>query len=175
MSEIKSKIVNSENPIEHWSDISNVQGKIVMDLGCGWLFQEHESTPEYFINRGAELLIGVEAACGEVQKLKELFPTHTFVCKTILSTDDLIQLFTEYKPQVIKMDIEGYESVIENMDASHWESIEEIGVEYHNPTCKSILETKLVQFGFEITNLNQFGWFCTDTNIMGILHAKRKI
>jgi hypothetical protein len=43
---MKTKIVNSENPIEHWSDISDVQDKIVMDLGCGWLFQPFQSTPE---------------------------------------------------------------------------------------------------------------------------------
>lgn len=174
MSNMKTKIVNSEDPIEHWSDIHNVEGKIVMDLGCGWLFQSHQSTPEYFINRGAKHLIGVDASCGETQKLTELYPSHTFICKTILSTDDLIELFTEHKPEVIKMDIEGYESMIENMEPIHWDSVKEIGVEYHNPTCKSILETKLTEFGFEITNMNGFGWFVTDTNIMGIMHARRK-
>ena len=172
---MKSKIVNSENPIEHWSDIENVKGKVVMDLGCGWLFQEHESTPEYFLNRGAKHLIGIEAACGEIHKLKELYPQHTFVCKTITSADDLIQLFAQYSPEVIKMDIEGYESVIDNMSIDDWKSVEEIGVEYHNPTCKSILETKLIEFGFQITAINGFGWFITDTNIMGIMHAKRKL
>jgi len=170
---MKTKIVNSENPLEHWSDIENVEGKIVMDLGCGWLFQPFESTPEYFLKRGAKQLIGVEADGGEVAKLNNLYPEQTFICKTILTSNDLIELFTEYKPQVIKMDIEGYESVIDEMNNEHWASVEEIGVEYHNPTCKSILENKLVEFGFEITNINQFGWFCTDTNIMGILHAKR--
>lgn len=172
---MKRKVVNSENPIEHWSDIENVEGKIVMDLGCGWLFQEHESTPEYFINRGATHLIGVEASCGEIDKLKTLYPEQTFICKTITSADDLVELFTTYSPQVIKMDIEGYESVIDNMSSEDWKSIEEIGVEYHNPTCKLILENKLVEFGFEITSINQFGWYVTDTNIMGILHAKRII
>jgi hypothetical protein len=172
---IETKIVHSENPKEHWSDIQNVEGKIVMDLGCGWLFQEHESTPEYFINRGAKHLIGVEAACGEIEKLEILYPTQTFICKTILTAEDLKELFNTYKPEVIKMDIEGYESVINEMSSEDWSSVEEIGVEYHNPTCKSILETKLVEFGFEITNINQFGWFVTDTNIMGILHAKRTI
>lgn len=172
---MKNKVVNSENPIEHWSDIEDVEGKIVMDLGCGWLFQQHESTPEYFINRGAKHLIGIEAACGEVEKLKEIYPQHTFICKTILSSDDLSELFKTYSPQVIKMDIEGYESVIDNMSSDDWKSVEEIGVEYHNPTCKEILERKLVEFGFEITALNGFGWFETDTNKMGILHAKKNI
>ena len=172
---MKTKVVHSENPIEHWSDISDVQDKIVMDLGCGWLFQPFQSTPEYFISRGAKSLIGVEADGGEVQKLKGLYPNHTFICKTILSETDLIELFETYRPEVIKMDIEGYESVIDRMTIEQWSSIEEIGVEYHNPTCKEILERKLTEFGFEITSINNFGWFCTDINQMGIMHAKRKL
>ena len=172
---MKTKVVNSENPIEHWSDITNIDNKIVMDLGCGWLFQPFQSTPEYFISRGAKLLIGVEADGGEVQKLQTLYPNHTFICKTILSETHLIELFWTYRPQVIKMDIEGYESVINKMTSEQWISVEEIGVEYHNPTCKEILERKLSEFGFEITNINTFGWFCTDVNIMGIMHAKRKL
>lgn len=172
---MNTKIVNSENPIEHWSDISDVQDKIVMDLGCGWLFQPFESTPEYFINRGAKSVIGVEADGGEVQKLKGLYPNHTFICKTVLSENDLIELFETYKPDVVKMDIEGYESVIDKMTSEQWNSIIEIGVEYHNPTCKAILEKKLVEFGFQITHINSFGWFVTDSNIMGIMHAKKPL
>jgi hypothetical protein len=174
MSNIVTKVVNSENPIEHWNDIQSVEDKVVMDFGCGWLFQQHESTPEYFINRGAKHLIGIEAACGEVEKLKELYPTHTFICKTIVSKDDIVELLKEYKPDTIKMDIEGYESVIEHITTEEFDCVKEIGVEYHNPECKHILETKLNEFGFEIFAINQFGWFCTDINIMGILHAKRK-
>ena len=51
--------------------------------------------------------------------------------------------------------------------------VEEIAVEYHNPECKKILTEKLTEFDFEIFALNQFGWFCTDIEQMGILHAKR--
>jgi hypothetical protein len=36
-----------------------------------------------------------------------------------------------------------------------------------------ILEEKLTELGFDIFATNQFGWFCTDINIMGIMHAKR--
>lgn len=61
------------------------------------------------------------------------------------------------------------------MNSEQWSSVEEIGVEYHNPTCKEILERKLTEFGFQITNINSFGWFVTDSNIMGIMHAKRKL
>lgn len=168
-----TKIVHSEDPQEHWSDIENVEGKIVLDLGCGWLFQPHESTPEYFINRGASIVIGVDAACEETNKLQQKYPEHIFICKTIITEQDMIDIFESYRPQIVKMDIEGYESVIDKMNQEHFESIEELAIEYHNPTCKSILDKKLPEFGYEITHVNQFGWFVTDTNIMGIMHAKK--
>ena len=168
-----TKIVESENPLEHWNDIKEVEGKVVLDLGCGWLFQPFESTPQYFINRGAKKIIGVDASCGEVEKLKETYPDHSFVCKTILEFNDLASLITEHKPQLIKMDIEGYEHHMKDMTLEQFESVDEIAVEYHNPSCKKILEDKLTEFGFEIFATNQFGWFCTDIEQMGIMHAKR--
>lgn len=168
-----SKVVNSENPLEHWSDITNVQDKVVLDLGCGWLFQDFQSTPEYFLSRGATKLIGVDVSCGEIEKLKEIYSNHEFVCKAIMTKEDMIELLETYRPQVVKMDIEGYESVLNTMTADHFASVEEIAIEYHNPECKEILERKLPEFGFNIFAINQFGWFVTDTNIMGIMHAKR--
>ena len=103
-----TKVVESENPLEHWNDIQNVEGKVVLDLCCGWLFQPFESTPQYFINRGAKKIIGVDASCGEIEKLNETFPDHTFICKTISNFDDLLGLITDHKPELIKMDIEGH-------------------------------------------------------------------
>jgi hypothetical protein len=169
-----TKIVNSENPTEHWSNIQNIQDKTVLDLGCGWLFQPHESTPEYFINRGANKVIGVDASCGEIEKLKQTYPNHTFICKTITSAENLIDLILEYNPSVIKMDIEGYESHMKYITPEQFSCVEEIAIEYHNPECKKILIEKLNEFSFEIFAINQFGWFCTDINQMGIMHAKRK-
>lgn len=173
MSQISKKVVHSEDPLEHWSDITNLQDKVVLDLGCGWLFQPFQSTPEYFLSRGASKIIGVDASCGEIQQLNEKYPHHQFICKTITKVEDLLELLS-HQPQVIKMDIEGYESLMNEITKEQFSSVEEIAVEYHNPTCKQILTTKLEEFGFEIFAINQFGWFCTDINQMGIMHAKLK-
>jgi hypothetical protein len=168
-----TKIIGSENPLEHWNDIENVEGKVVLDLGCGWLFQPFESTPQYFINRGAKKVIGVDASCGEIEKLNQTFPDHSFICKTILSFSDLVTLITDHKPQLIKMDIEGHEQHMIEITADQFQSVEEIAVEYHNPACKKILIDKLTELGFVIFANNKFGWFCTDINEMGLIHAKR--
>ena len=168
-----TKVVHSENPLEHWSDITDVTNKVVLDLGCGWLFQPFQSTPEYFISRGASRVVGIDASCGEIEKLTKTYPDHFFACKEIKKPEDLQILIGFCQPQVIKMDIEGYESVIDLMTAQDFSSVEEIAVEYHNPTCKRILLEKLPAFGFTVFAINQFGWFCLDINQMGILHAKK--
>lgn len=170
---VARKVVNSENPLEHWSDITNVQDKIVLDLGCGWLFLDFQSTPEYFLSRGASKIIGVDVSCSEIERLNQMYPDHRFVCRPIKVKEDLIEMLETYRPQVIKMDIEGFESILNDMTAEQFASVEEIAIEYHNPDCKEILERKLPEFGFNIFAINQFGWFVTDTNIMGIMHAKK--
>ena len=169
-----TKVVHSENPLEHWSDLKEIQNKVVLDLGCGWLFQPHESTPEYIINRGASKVIGVDVACGEIEQLKEKYPEHVFICKAITSVESLLELLLEYRPEVIKMDIEGHEAHIQYITPEQFSCVEEVAIEYHNPECKRILTEKLEEFDFEIFAINQFGWFCTDINQMGIMHAKRK-
>jgi len=170
-----SKIVHSENPLEHWSDIQNLQNKTVLDLGCGWLDQGFQNTPEYFLSRGASKIIGVDGTCAEVDRLKVLYPNHVFLCQLINTADDLRGLLLFYQPQVIKMDIEGYESVLKDMSAADFNGVEEMAIEYHNPECKQILEQKFQEFSFMVTACNQFGYYCTDPNIMGIIHAKRTV
>jgi hypothetical protein len=168
-----SKVVHSENPLEHWSDISDLQGKTVLDLGCGWIAQGFQSTPEYFLSRGASKVIGVDGTCTEIEELKKIYPEHIFLCQMINTAEDLWGLLSFYQPQVVKMDIEGYESVLKDMSAQDFQSVQEMAIEYHNPECKSILEQKFKEFSFEVTACNQFGYYCTDPNIMGIIHAKR--
>lgn len=170
---MNTKIVTSEDPIEHWSDMQLIKDSVLLDLGCGWLFQPHQSTPEYFINMGASKVIGVDVSCLEIEQLKEKYPDHIFICKAITSTKDILDFIIEYSPSVIKMDIEGHEAHLKDINKEQFSCVEEVAIEYHNPECKKILIDKLTEFEFEIFNINQFGWFCTDINQMGIMHAKR--
>lgn len=167
------KVINSENPIEHWNEYKNIKGSVVLDLGCGWLHNDFENTPEYFINRGCKKVIGVDVSIVEIQKLQEVYPDHIFIHRNIQDKTDLTDLFTSYKPEIVKMDIEGKEDLINDMSVTDWDSVNEIMIEYHNPECKQIIETKLAEFGFEIKATNRFGWFCTDHNIMGVIYATR--
>jgi len=174
MSIVKTKIVHSENPLEHWSDITDLKNKCVLDLGCGWINQGFQSTPEYFLSRGASKIIGVDETCTEINSLTEIYPSHTFLCGKIDTADDLSNLIKTYKPEFIKMDIEGFEVLIKDIPVEVFSSVEEMAVEYHNPECKEVLINKFKELNFEVFASNSFGWYCTDPNIMGIIHAKKK-
>jgi hypothetical protein len=169
---MKIKVVNSENPIEHWSDIEELNNKIVLDLGCGWIHNEYMSTPEYFISRGASKVIGVDVTCSEIEKLNSLYPLHLFICRSISSDVDFTDIINTYKPHLIKMDIEGYEIFLKDVKKEVFSSVEEFAIEYHNPECKKVIIDKFNELDFEITAINNFGYYCTDSNIMGIIHAK---
>lgn len=173
MSEVKHKIVYSENPLEHWSDVTDLVNKSVLDLGCGWISQGFESTPEYFLNRGAIKIIGVDETCSEIEKLRELYPSHTFLCQRINVKEDLIELITTYNPQFIKMDIEGFEILLKDIPVEVFKNVEEMAIEYHNSECKQIILNKFNDLNFKVFALNNFGFYCTDSNIMGIVHAKK--
>jgi hypothetical protein len=170
---MQSKSIHSENPLEHWSDVVDVRDKVVLDLGCGWLFQPFMSTPEYFLSREAKKVIGVDASCGEIEQLKQTFPVHTFICRTIEKVEDITSLLEEYRPELVKMDIEGHEVLMEQITDEQLSSVKEFAIEYHNPTCKQVIIKRLTELGFEIFAINPFGWFVTDPEVMGVLHAKR--
>jgi hypothetical protein len=171
---MKTKIVNSENPLEHWSDIEEIKDKIILDLGCGWIDNGHMSTPEYFISRGASRVIGIDITCSEIERLTNLYPSHLFICKGISSDIDFSDLLNTHKPHLIKMDIEGAEIFLKNVHKESFLSVEEFAIEYHNPDCKKVIIDKFNELNFEITAINSFGYYCTDSNIMGIIHSKIK-
>ena len=171
---METKVVYSENPLEHWSDIKNLDDKIVLDLGCGWIDHGHASTPEYFISRGASKVIGVDISDGEIEKLKEIYPEHIFILRMINSANDFIDLINMYKPDFIKMDIEGAEIYLKDVPKEVFDSVKEFAIEYHNPECKKVITDKFDELDFEITALNSFGYYQTDSDIMGIIHSIKR-
>lgn len=171
---MKTKVVHSENPLEHWSDINDLDNKVVLDLGCGWIDHGHASTPNYFISRGASKIIGVDISGSEIEKLKELYPEHIFILKMVDSANDFADLISTYKPDFIKMDIEGAEIHLKDVPKEVFSSVKEFAIEYHNPECKKVIMDKFSELDFEVTALNSFGYYQTDSNIMGIIHSVKR-
>lgn len=168
--EIKG-IITSEHPDIHWGFL-NVKDKIVLDLGCG-INSEHTPTPWYFINdKKAKYVVGVDSS----QPSYNWF-TQNFVVKNFIPIMDMvdrwekIQMYIDYwKPEVIKMDIEGSEILMGPLNKRLFDNVEEIAIEYHNLACLITIENKLKEVGFK---LEYYKFEHLDIDYQGVLYAHK--
>ena len=152
--------ITSEEPEIHWPFIK-VKDKIVLDLGCG-LFYSKQSTPDWFVQEGAKQVIGVDLGNDN--------PSYfTYHQMNISSKDDILQLLDEYKPDVIKCDIEGAEVYFKDISTSDIDSVKQFAVEYHDNSLKLLMEQKITEWGFTSVNLYQL--FDEDINRIGVIYA----
>jgi hypothetical protein len=112
MSIVKFK-VESEDPNHHW-DYLVVKDQVVLDLGCGKHFLEEgmQTTPEFFIGKGAKKIIGVDPHIDDIRYFQEKLPESLFIKDCILSADHLDSYMNNYDVTAVKMDIEGHEKVL---------------------------------------------------------------
>lgn len=156
-----NKII-SEEPINHWWFLSP-KDKRVLDLGCG-KFYSTISTAEWFLLQRAKLVIGVDLGKEIIDNIKLIS-----YAKQIRSSEDL-EYFLKYDPEIIKCDIEGAE-IYFNEISKMPDSVNEIGIEYHDKLTKEMCERKFIEWGFNI--VNQYQLFEEDINRIGVYHAKK--
>jgi predicted RNA methylase len=166
--EIKA-VITTEHPQEHWGFL-NVAGKKVLDLGCG-INSEFTPTPWYFLqDMGAKHVVGIDSNPQSYEWFKNNFKVKNFI--PIMDMVDRIEKFElylgYYKPEIVKMDIEGSEILINALDASYLQSVEQIGIEYHNLSCLISCENKLKEAGFK---LEYFKFEHLDIDYQGVLHG----
>ncbi len=151
--------IKSEEPKEHWRFL-NPKDKVVLDLGCG-KFYSSISTAQWFLDQGASQVIGVDLS-------KEPITSDRFIgyAKAISSKEDL-EYFLKYKPQIIKVDIEGAEKYFDKI--ASLEGVECITIEYHSNELKQLCEKKFADWGF--SNLELYQLFDEDINRIGVWHA----
>jgi len=106
----------------HWN-FTSFRNKIVLDLGA-----DYGSTAYYFLRKGAVKVIAVEGDPQLAEKLRRTFQNdkrviciHSFINETKQISD----LISHYHPNLVKMDIEGYEKVIpglsqEDLKGTEW-------------------------------------------------------
>lgn len=132
-------LVDNENAKEHWEFI-DVNNKTVLDLGCGrWneveKVEDHWlTTPEHFISHGAKKVIAVDIDPSEILWFKSKFSNsdnYEFLCKSIDSTQAIIDLYDQYKPNCVKSDIETNEKYILNLTQEQFCSIDSYYIETH--------------------------------------------
>lgn len=113
---------------KHWGYL-NYKGKIVLDLGCDW-----GSSCYYFIDEGAKFVIGIDCNKEYIQKgLENKIENSPLILKEefIDSADKIEKLIEEYKPDIVKVDIEGAEKYILDMNPNVILKVKEWIIEIH--------------------------------------------
>ena len=158
--------IHTENPKIHWEFV-NVDQKRVLDLGCGrhQLEDEHRSldnalewlqTPEYFLEMGADFVIGIDERPEEIEYFKSLFrgtdkeSNVFFEQKQIRRPEDVKDLITRFKPDCIKCDIEGKEVLLEDLEDYTLSLVSEYYIETHSDFLHKTVKDKLESNDFLI-------------------------
>lgn len=153
------KEVNNENPGEHWEYIE-CNNSCVLDMGCGrWEHVEYRdqtwpTTPEFLIQKGADVVIAIDSDCKETQWLKANVCTRMNVktiCSEINSTSFIRELLSVYKPDVIKCDIEGGEVFLLDLSDSEFETVNFYAIETHSDYLFDRFFNRFCELGYNIT------------------------
>lgn len=153
------KQINTENPKEHWEFI-DCYNKIVLDLGCGrWEHVEYRdpswpTTPEYLIQKGASKVYALDSDPNEYQWFKSTFKDNGKIIPLlgkISSTEDAIEIIKKYKPDTIKMDIEGFEEAFLNVPDEQFSTVNFYAIETHSDDLYNKFIEKFNKCEYEIT------------------------
>lgn len=172
---MKIHSIQSENSEHHWPHL-NVEGKILLDLGCGRhdtndIFQ---SSAIYLGEKGAIKVIAIDGRESEINYFNENTPNpdkYTFLNMFINTPDDIRNLLKEYNPTVIKCDIEGYETNLYDLTKEELKNVVEFGLEYHSFDILEKITQKLIEWGFTIHTEAKFGF--VDAPQMGVLFCSK--
>jgi hypothetical protein len=155
--------------------------KIVFDLGSDW-----GSTTEFFLDKGARLVVAIESNheyCELFKKyLKQDLEVGKAVLRELLVNHETMGVYKamlyEYLPDIVKMDIEGYERYIPDIDDYSFSIPKYYMVECHSKEVQDMWMAKCDETGFKLVNkfLNAL---CTgsepEPGLVYILHFQREL
>jgi hypothetical protein len=145
-----NKQIISESPVDHWFMLP-VKGKIVLDLGSG-IWDHSLPTPIYFLQQGAEQVIGVDGSHQSYEWFEQNLQDDRFIQHMdMIDSKGKFELFLgHYRPDVIKCDVEGGELHLASLNPSLFVSVMDMAIEYHDPTTKFVSEQTLKNNGFTL-------------------------
>jgi hypothetical protein len=165
-------VIKNESPEEHWSFLP-VKDKVVCDFGCG-INSEFTPTPIYFHNqKQAKLVIGVDPSEQSYKWFKSNYNVPGFLMH-LDYIDDVRKLemyLDRYKPEVVKMDIEGEEALLGALKDQYVDCVKHFAVEYHSVGCRLICETMFKKWGFEV---GIYKFETIDPEWQGVMYAYKK-
>lgn len=164
--------IESENPNHHWSYLK-VENEKVLDLGCGKHFIDPGwlTTPEYFLSKGANFVIGIDSEGNDINWFNENIKNGYFITDTIDSIEKLDKYINENQITSLKMDIEGAEIHFINSN-EQYSSLKHIAVETHSRALFHDMLIKLIKLNFEIEVICTF--YPRVYDICNLIFASRK-
>jgi hypothetical protein len=171
LSDTNHHYIESENPEHHWH-LTKIKDETILDLGCGFYMIQPgwENTPEYFINRGAKKVIGIDPTNNDIIKLKSLYPKHDFYCDKIDTIEKLDYYINNNNITSLKMDIEGHETkFIES--TNDYMSLKHVAIETHSRQILNNMIKKLLKLNFKINTVCTF--YPEAYNICNLIYASR--
>jgi precorrin-6B methylase 2 len=146
----------------HWN-FTSFRNKVVLDLGA-----DYGSTAYYFLQKGASKVIVVEGDPNLASKLKtnskkfqKIIPVELFID----SSEKIEKLISHYHPDLVKVDIEGYERLLLNVknivDVNEWL------IEAHTEELNNSIVKFLLAHGFSIRSFLYI-------NNLKIIHAYQR-
>jgi precorrin-6B methylase 2 len=107
--------IYGEDYDRHWN-FTSFENKVILDLGA-----DYGSTAYYFLRKGASKVIAVDGDPQlasmlkfNSQKFKKIVPIQIFID----SSEKIEKLISDYHPDLVKVDIEGYEKLLTNIDVT---------------------------------------------------------
>jgi precorrin-6B methylase 2 len=128
----------------HWG-FTDFKNKVILDLGA-----DYGSTAYYFLQKGAGMVIAVEGNDELFEKLKRNFKDNPKVIPIhmkISRGQQVEELIDKYRPDLVKVDIEGAEIYILNADVK---KVKEWLIETHTDDVYDALHEFFLKNGFTV-------------------------
>jgi hypothetical protein len=134
--------IYNESYDKHWN-FTSFENKVILDLGA-----DYGSTAYYFLRKGASKVIAVEGNPQlasklkfNSQKFKKIVPLENFID----NSEKIENLISDYHPDLVKVDIEGYEKLLTNIDVT---KVKEWLIEAHSKELYLTLAKFYLKCGF---------------------------
>jgi predicted RNA methylase len=141
--------IYNEDYNKHWN-FTSFKDKVILDLGA-----DYGSTAYYFLRKGANKVIAVEGNSELAAKMKLNFKNDDRVIaihEFIDSSSKIENLISVHHPDLIKVDIEGSEMCILDMD--NVGQVNEWLIETHSNEIYNALSRFLTKEGFSIRSID---------------------
>ena len=164
--------ITSEAPADHWGDV-DCSGVTVLDLGAGDFGMRHNrgyiSTVDHWLEHGAASVIAVD------MNLRDLVEVGgddrvTIVADTLFHSAQIDALLEQYRPEIVKVDIEGAECLLRDVRRQSFRIPGAWLIETHTDALHDDVLVALDDHGFDVVRVRAH----VDSERFRVVYASRR-